>query len=91
MTGEISGLFIISHNIIYKGENYCGVIDVWEKVNEEGESSDLVRLPSEIDKVSLKHEAAALKRDCLIRKIEYWGVLCVLVETKTLRFELNVC
>jgi hypothetical protein len=52
--------------------------------------SDLVRLPSEIDKVSLIHEAAALKRDWLIRKIEYWRVLRVMVETGTLKFELNI-
>jgi hypothetical protein len=63
MTGEIFVLFISSHHIIYKSENYCGVVDVWENVIEERELSDLVRLTSEIDKVSLIHEAAALKRD----------------------------
>jgi hypothetical protein len=63
MTGEISVLFISSHHIIYKSENYRWVVDVWENVIEERELSDLVRLTSEIDKVSLIHEAAALKRD----------------------------
>ncbi len=90
MTGEISVFFISSNHIFHKSENNRGVVEVWENVNEESKLADLVRLPSEIDKVSLIHEAAALKRDCLIRIIVYWRVLRILVEAGTLKFELDV-
>jgi hypothetical protein len=49
MTGEISVLFISFNHIFHKSENYCGIVEVWENVNEERKLSDLVRLPSEID------------------------------------------
>ena len=58
ITWEFSELFISSHHIIYKNENYRGVIDVWENVNEERKLYDLVKLTWELDNISLIHEPA---------------------------------
>jgi hypothetical protein len=84
MARKIFEFFICSHHIFHKSENYCGVVDVWEKVNERHELSDLVRLTRKFDKVSLIAEAPAWKCDCLILNFENRGVLRVLGNAEAL-------